>query len=331
MDAHKVLQTLNAGNIAPVYLLHGPEQFIVFQLVARIQELVMQGPMADLNIQRLKGGSVSGSEVSAAARELPMMAPRRMVVVDDAQKLNSQDLETIEPLLAEPFDQTCLVLVADKFDLRRGPILRANKRGQVHKADSLKERDLYGFVQARADVRGFKFSKEAALATAAMIGSDLGAIDDAVERLGLFAGPKDEVREEHVAQVLSSVREHSAFELVDAIGARQSSRATRLLIDLLGQREEPIKINALLARHYRQLLTARIHLHMKTDPKQMASILGVPPFAARKIVDQCRKFRGTELERALLRLSRADVELKSSRRSSDLVLTQAVMDLCNPA
>jgi len=127
--------------------------------------------------------------------------------------------------------------------------------------------------------------------------------------------------------VVAAVRQHSVFELVDAIGGRQHSRALALLEELLAQKEEPLRLNALLARHFRQLLRARIMLHGNVDERGMAAALGVPPFVAKKLSGQSRGFRGAQLEAALARLARTDLELKSSRRPGELVLEAAVMDL----
>jgi DNA polymerase III delta subunit len=78
----------------------------------------------------------------------------------------------------------------------------------------------------------------------------------------------------------------------------------------------------------RQLIAARAHLHLKTEPGRVAGSLGVPQFVVKKLLAQSRRFRGAELEAALMRLARADLELKSSRRPGGLVLEEAVMDLC---
>jgi DNA polymerase-3 subunit delta len=97
---------------------------------------------------------------------------------------------------------------------------------------------------------------------------------------------------------------------------------------LLSKREEPIRINAMLARHLRHLLIARIHLHLGTDQSALASLLGIPPFAVKKILSQSSRFRGAKLEWYLARLAQTDFELKSSRRASKIVMEEAILDLC---
>jgi DNA polymerase-3 subunit delta len=327
MDVLALTEQLDADHVEPIYLVHGPERFLIDMLVRRLRRIVVSGPLGDLNLQRLSAAETSGAEIVAEARAVPMMARRKLVVVEDADKLKAADLEVLDPYLAQPVDETCLVVIGAKLDLRRGPLKRAGQRGQVHRAEPLKENQLAQFVRLRAAARGVQLTPAAEAAIAAAVGPDCGALDDAVERVGLYAGPEQSADEGDVAEVVSAVRQHSVFELMDAIGDRQAPRAVSLLVELLGRREEPLRVSALVARHVRQLIAARAHLHLKTDPRRVAGALGIPAFVARKLMAQGRRFRGAELESALARRARADLELKSSRRPGELVLEEAVMDL----
>ncbi len=328
MDILSVIEGLNEDNLSEIYLLHGKERFLIGQLVARIKRLVLQGPMSEFNSDSLRAGKASGEEIVSRAREIPMMASRRLLLVEDGHKLNADDLAALDPYMASPSPETCLVVVADKLDLRRGPISRANKRGQVHKAEPLKDRGIGPFLRSRAKARHVSITPGALSALAAAVGPDCAALDDSLERLGLYAGPDNTVNEEDVAEVVTFVRERSIFELVDAIGNHKPSGALTVLEDLLSRREEPLRINAMVARHFRLLLGARIQLYRGTAEGEMASLLGVPPFVARKLIGQARRFRGAQLEGSIARLSHVDLELKSSRRPGRLVIERAVLDLC---
>jgi hypothetical protein len=50
----------------------------------------------------------------------------------------------------------------------------------------------------------------------------------------------------------------------------------------------------------------------------------------KKLISQAQRFRGAVLEQALLRLSKAEFEMKSAKRSSVLVMEETVVDLCPP-
>ncbi|MCP4600346.1 MAG: DNA polymerase III subunit delta [Proteobacteria bacterium] len=328
MDMLSVIEGLNANNLEAVYLLHGPERFLIEQMISRIKSIVLQGPMSGFNCVRIKAEDVSGNEIASLAQEIPMMASKRVLIVENGHKLKTDDLAALDAYLGKPAPETCLVIIAERFDLRLGPLKRANKRGQIYKAELLKERGIAPFVRSRAMARGVSIAQGAISAISVAVGPDCAALDDAVERLGLFVGPDRKVTEEDVAEVVTAVREHSVFELVDAIGNKRPSQALSVLEGLLSRREEPLKINAMVARHFRLLTGARIHIHLRTEQREIAGLLGVPPFVASKLVNQARQFNGAELEGSLARLARADYELKSSRRPPQLVVEQAVLDLC---
>lgn len=328
MDLIELTEQLDEDNVEPVYVLHGPERFLIDLAIGRLREIVVSGPMADFNYQRLSAVDATGAAIVAEARAVPMMAKRKLVLVEDADKLKVADWEVLDTYLDAPVPETCLVIVGGKLDLRRSALKRAKKRGQVHRAEPLKERQLGSFVGLRAQARGVELTGGARAAIVAAVGPDCAALDDAVERVGLYAGSERPADENDVVEVVSAIRQHSVFELMDAIGNRQQSRVLELLLELLGRREEPLRVAALIARHLRQLIAARAHLHLKTDAGRVAGSLGVPLFVAKKLLGQSRRFRGAELESALMRLARADLELKSSRRPGALVLEEAVMDLC---
>ncbi len=322
-----LLNSLTPDNVGLVYLLHGEERFFIDQMIAKLKEIVVTGPMSDFNFQRLKAEKVSGTDIATLAKEIPMMAAKRLLVVDNGHKLKADDLDVLDQYFQDPAPETCLVIVGDRFDLRRKAFSRAKKRSQLYKAEPLKERDIVPFLKARAKARGVHFTQGALSALSAQGGLDCAALDDAVERLGLYAGEGNEVKEEDVSEVITTVREHSIFELVDAIGNRSAQNALTLLKGLLLSREEPIKINFMVARHVRQLLQTRVYIHLGNGPKDLPRLLGVPPFVANKLNAQARRFRGKQLEGFLSRLARTDFELKSSKRSSSLVVQEAVLDL----
>jgi DNA polymerase III subunit delta len=327
MDLLALLDAVDKGDYAPIYFVQGKEKFLVEQLVARLRAALVTGPMAGFNFRRFGGKEATGAEISAEARAVPMMASHRLVVVDDADKLDAADWAALEGYLAAPAVETTLVFLAEKFDLRRSVFSRANKQKEVHTAEPLTDRSLPAFVRSRAVERGVRLGPGADSAIATAVGADAAAIDDAVVRLGLYTGPDGTAREEDVAEIVTAVRQRSVFELVDAIGGRKRADAVALLERLLAAREEPLRLLALLARHYRQLLTARIEVHRGAGEAEIASRLGVHPFVAKKLAAQCGRFSGAELETALARLARADLDLKSSRRPANLILEEAVMGL----
>lgn len=327
MDLLSLIKSIKSGSVAPVYFLHGEEEFLIGKFLAELKHLVVKGPMADFNYARQKIRETSGAKIVADAKSLPMMADMRLMIIEDADKLKSADADPIVAYLENPAPETCLVFVAKKFDLRKGLFNKANRKKLVHKAEALKERDIPAFIMQRAKERRIQISRDAIEGITSAIGSDCAALDDALERLSLYKAG-EEVTLIDVETSISSIRQHSVFELVDALGNRRPKQVLQLLLELLKEREEPIMLNAMLARHMRQLLKARIYSFQRLDAKSTASALGVPPFVVQKLIAQSKQFSGSQLEAAIARLALVDIQLKSCRKPGGRVLEGALMDLC---
>ena len=77
MDILGLLKQIKKGDVEPLYLIHGSEFFLIETFLTEIRHKVVQGPMADFNYSRKKSNEVSGAQIVAEAKSLPMMAKQR--------------------------------------------------------------------------------------------------------------------------------------------------------------------------------------------------------------------------------------------------------------
>jgi hypothetical protein len=125
--AAAVRKQIQAGSADSIYLLQGEDEVEKAGLAHEFEELVEEGLRA-FNVERIHTGDVTNADKLAsavaslvtAARTLPMMAPRRVVIVLQAQGLlvpkresdaATRALEDLEDLLKNPDPQTTVVLV----------------------------------------------------------------------------------------------------------------------------------------------------------------------------------------------------------------------------
>jgi len=78
-------------------------------------------------------------------------------------------------------------------------------------------------------------------------------VDDAIERLSLYAGPGAAIDEAAVGACVARVRTADTWALVDAVGARDLGRALRTLADAYDPRERGLPLLGALAWSVRQL------------------------------------------------------------------------------
>jgi len=317
-----VRRSIESGKIAPVYVLTGEETFVVGRWLDAIREAVLGKDGDAWNSETLEGPVATADRILSAARTLPMLGGRRLVVVRQAEALGSAEQEKIAAYLARPAETTTLVLVATKL---AGKLAAEAKRlGFLHKAEALKDREAGAFAQARAQVHGAKLDARAAKALVELLGADAGAIDDAIERLLLYVGDaKRAVTVDDVHACVAPHRQATVFVLVDAVGAGDAKAALEALGALLREREPGLLVLWWVARGIRQLAIART----ARSSGEAAAVLGVPPFIAEKIHRASRAWSEEALRASLRLLAQADLDLKGSKIPETLVLETLVLAL----
>jgi DNA polymerase-3 subunit delta len=281
----------------------------------------------DFNYELFYGKEAGASRIAQAARTLPMMAKRRLVLVRDADEMKADELAGLSSYVADPAPETCMVFVAEKADQRLKFFSAFKKHGVLIKLDPLYERQLPDFVRGEAKARGVAIAPDAITMIVDEIGAELGQLADAVERLAIYVGDKKQVVAEDVDQVVATTRQRSVFDLANAVGAGDRAQALRVLSSMLGARESGVRIVAMLARHLRQLWITSELLERTRDKFEIAQALGIPPFFADDIIRQARTLDATRAKRMHAALFLADKNLKSSRLDDARLLEGLILEL----
>jgi DNA polymerase-3 subunit delta len=115
------------------------------------------------------------------------------------------------------------------------------------------------------------------------------------------------------------------FELTDAIGAADRTRALCAVASLCDQRESAVGVVVMLARHIRQLTLVHTMRAHNVPRNEWASRIGVPPFVVDKLMAQARSYSPRALATATRRLATADRALKG-----DITLTAQTAQFTGP-
>jgi DNA polymerase-3 subunit delta len=321
------LAPLREGEPGPLYFIHGKERYLIDRAVDILRARVLDARTRDFNYELFYGKEAGAARIVQAARSLPMMAKRRLVLVRDADEMKADELAGLIPYVSAPCPETCLVFVGEKVDSRMKFFTAFKKTGELIKLDPLYERQLPDFVRGEARARGVKIDGDAVQLIVDEIGAELGQLADAVERLAMFVGEKKQVSAADVVEVVATTRQRSVFELANAVGEGNRERALQVLGSMLGARESGVRIVAMLARHLRQLWVAHEWLKGGGGKAQLASVLGIPPFFVDGIVDQARRFDRQRLRHMHDALFNTDKLLKSSRLDDARTLELLVLEL----
>ncbi len=302
MDVHPLVER----GLAPVYVLHSEHPILIERAVAAIRDAAVPPASRGFNYDVVEG-KANGARIVALAQTLPMMAQRRLVLVRDLSTLPADDAQPLIDYFAKPNPSTVLVALASKLDKRMKVFAAASKKGYLHVLEA--PRQLVPWVKAEAQAQGVKIEGPAIGRLIDTVGDDLSRLAVAVEQLGLYAHGRA-VTGDDVDELIADTRERSVFELTDAIGAADRTRALAAVASLCDQRESAVGVVVMLARHVRQLAVLHALRAQGTPRGEWASKIGVPPFVVDKLLAQARSYTPGALAHATRQLAEADRALK---------------------
>jgi DNA polymerase-3 subunit delta len=193
-----------SGATDPVYLLQGEDEIEKSGLAHEFEELVDEGLRA-FNVERIHTGDATTGDrltaavgnVIAAARTLPMMAPRRVVIVLQADALFAPKRESeaatralgeLEEFLKAPEPQTTLVFVAGALDRRSRIYKLLLKHATIVECGVLADLgDAERWVRNRVAASGMEIEQAGARLLAERCGTDVKRLRNDVVRLLLYA------------------------------------------------------------------------------------------------------------------------------------------------
>jgi DNA polymerase III delta subunit len=265
-----VRKQIASGDTDPVYLLQGEDDVEKAALASEFSALVDEG-LAAFNLERVHAGDwTSGdrladgvSSLVAAVRTLPMMSPRRVVIVSQAEAMLSpkresgaaeRALEELASLLEKPEKLTTLVLVAASLDKRTKTFKLLSKHAT--QVDCGSPEDVAGaarWVKARVDAAGMDIDPAGARALATLAGfperpqsngrtGDVKRLRGEVDRLLLYALGQKKITMDDVREVAGPAALQDDWAMANAIEDGKASDALRQLALMLDGGAAPEQI-----------------------------------------------------------------------------------------
>jgi DNA polymerase-3 subunit delta len=302
MTPDELFSELEAGGLRSAYLLSGAEPLLRDDALARLQQTTLGGIDSDFDVDRLPA-DVSPAALGEALQTLPILAPRRLVLlVDPDARRGSKTLDALADLVAElPADaSTVLVVTSQKAD-KRARWVKAFGKSLVDCAAPTRARELATFIRREAERQGVALGRGVAELLAERTGPQLLMLRNEIAKLALLAGEGESVSREHVAAGTPHLAEAPIWDLTDAIGEGRTGDAVTLLSQLLAAGAPgPVLLGSLVS-HFRKLVRVG----------HGASVPG-PPFVRKKLESQARRYGPARLRGSLDAIHQTDLALKGA-------------------
>jgi DNA polymerase-3 subunit delta len=295
---------LASGETGALYMLTGADDVEKSAVAAEFVETVDEGLRA-FSVDRLYGGESRVDDLIDSAATLPMMAPRRIVVVLEAERLlipkregkaADAELEKLEAFIQKPPDHATVVFVCGALDMRRRAVKLLFKSAHVVDCGTIADAaDAERWVKARAAQEKATIEPAAVRLLIERSGLDIVRLRGGLERVILYAWGGATITADDVRQsVLAGPETQENFGIANAIDHADAAAALRELGLALDGGAVPFML------------------------------LGQIRWAAEKLPS-------ARLRPAIEALLRTDLALKSSGGDPRILLERLVVELCTAA
>jgi DNA polymerase-3 subunit delta len=320
-------QELARGRLSPAYLVLGPEEYLAQQAVETLRRHIVKPDLAAFNESEYDASGSPMADVLSAARTLPMMSPRRVVVVKELQSLPETERAPLLEYLAAPAERCVLILTASDLDRRTSFFRRLKEKTQVLEYAKLKGAALERWAANHMRSRGYTAAPGALKRLLETVGADLQTLVNELEKLVLYAGTSGVITEEAIDELAGASRQRGIFELTDTLGRRDSRAALRILASLLNSGESPLMIVTMMARHYRQILIVKEMLEGRRKPSEISEAAQVPGFIFEDFMRQARSIDRETARTMYLKLAETDRRFKSTNADNRMILESLICAL----
>ncbi|HTM05008.1 MAG TPA: DNA polymerase III subunit delta [Vicinamibacterales bacterium] len=192
------------------------------------------------NVERMYGGETKVDRLIDAAQTLPMMAPRRIVIILEAEKLlmpkkeskaAEEEQQRLEAFIESPPDHATVVFVCGPLDMRRRVPKLLAKQAQVVDCGTIEnEADADLWVKTRAARDKITLDPAAVRALVERAGLDIVRLRSGLERVALYAMGQPKITVDDVRQVVSAgPQAEEDFGIANAIRTGDAPEALRQL------------------------------------------------------------------------------------------------------
>jgi DNA polymerase-3 subunit delta len=331
-----------------IHLFYGKDRYRIRAALRELRAALDADGMLESNTTVLDGASLTPDELMAHATAVPFLASSRLVIVEGLigrlgsgrrPRRTKKDGGESDPLeawraaaaqLADPGvvpGTTTVVFLEGELDERSAALAVVANAAQVRKFDQLRPDELAGWVERLAAEKDVKVTPRALAALAQLVGPDLWALDNELDKLGAYCDGAV-VDEAAVDAVVTSAREARIWDLTDAVVSGNEAKALSAMRGRLTEGDAAPMLSFMIVREYRQIAIVKDLLDRGARRDAIARDAGLHPRRIDTVLALARRFPWSAVRRAYDLAIAADLSVKRGLQDDEAALQTLIHQLC---
>ncbi|MBI4055751.1 MAG: DNA polymerase III subunit delta [Elusimicrobia bacterium] len=332
----QLFSRLQQKKLALSYFFCGQERFLIGQAAKKIQQALGLDKKSDadsFSIHSFRASQQKAQEVVEAALSPSLLGGCTLLLAEEVQRWSAADKKLLAHYLEDPSPTTHLVLISEepKADLRDPVAAAVAALGELVIFWPLSDSEARSWIRETFCAGKKRPSASAVELLLKECGTDLGTLDQEIEKLALYLGNRAEVQAQDVWASLGTSREVSLYDFIRTLQAQEAPRALQQLTQLTQGQLEPVRIlSSAIFPAIQKQLKAKLWLQQKMDREEIFKRLRLHKIYDRSFFDHLKKQDVDRLKKSLTLCLQTDVKLKTGEgtHSALHLLQELILQIC---
>ncbi len=249
MNPAQFLKAVESGKQFPVLLLYGEEEYLIREAARLYLDRIADETTRQFDVAEFRGEDVDSIALWNALTTLPLLAAKRVVVIDTPTDLSEKAKERLERYLAH-VAPTTLLCMTEVLEDKRTTLPWSGMSGvtSVHYPALSREAERRAWVQSAVKRAGRTIDADALDYVTANSPADLGELAAKLRSVMMYLGDAGQITLASVVALGGESPELNLFKLEDAILKGKRAEALRTARGMI---EGGSKVLGLLGYHRR--------------------------------------------------------------------------------
>ncbi|MBU0976548.1 MAG: DNA polymerase III subunit delta [Patescibacteria group bacterium] len=261
------------------------------------------------------------SEIAANVESFSLFNQEKLIVIKRLFTSKAPFIEKIADLLKSKQKCNCIFWEDRSLDKRRSLYKDIKRTGNIEEFQKLTYFQLKSWLHKYAKEK-IDFDQISLDRLILKLGDDQMQLSNMLDNLVTLVKSEGRTKllEDDVVSFVEKTVEESMWDLVDALGEYDKSRALAILEDIIKDTGDFVKIIGMLTRQLRILVMTKYLLKIGRSQSEIVSKLHLHPFVVKKSVVHAGNFSFQKLRRLYQKLLNTDLVVKEGKFEEKLVL-----------
>ena len=292
LDYTALKRELKAKGPGKLYMLWGPEDYLIADFVASLKDACVQPEMRDFDARRLNGPLPSVQDVEEALNAMPFFGGRTFTELNGFDVNRCRD-DKMGQILSDIPDWCTVVITLPAGVSPDGRLLlvkQIKKAGKAVEFTAQEQSMLFRWIQRRFESAGKTVDRAAMERLVFLSGELMNRLIPEIEKVCAYT-KEDRVTVADVDAVAHHIPEASAFEMTDRISLGDYDGAAGYLAELLAGDAEPTEILGAVGWQMRRLYAARVAMDTGAGDTLLREVLSTnSDYTIRRVKEAAGRF-----------------------------------------